>query len=128
MSTFLADVSERGTLMAASDLRVFWQHPDTQQTIEIGRLGYDGETYTFEYTSETRSIPGFRPLMGLPFGRRYEDTLMPAVFETRVMSSKRPDYDAYMRSLGLDPANATEWDQIAAPAGTRVNDNLSFRS
>lgn len=111
----------------AQDLLVLWQHPDSRQIIPIGRFGHDTGSYTFAYTRAAAEIEGFRPLPGMrDLRRRYVSGRMPAVFDQRVMESDRPDYAAYLASLGLDPAAASPWEQIVRSGGARAGDTLQF--
>lgn len=111
----------------ARDLLVLWQHPNTREIIPIGRFDHHGEVYSFSYTRAAAGIPDFRPLPGLPdLHDRYESLRIPAVFEQRVMDRDRPDFDAYARTLGLDPTRATPWEQIVESGGRRAGDTLQF--
>lgn len=110
-----------------SDLLVLWQHPDTRELIPIGRFGHHGSTYSFAYTRGAADIPDFRPLPGLPdLQHRYDSDHIPAVFGQRVMGRDRPDFDGYVRALGLDPTYATPWEQIVESGGRRAGDTLQF--
>ncbi len=109
------------------DLLVLWQHPGTRELIPIGRLGHHGHAYSFAYTRAAADIPDFRPLPGLiDLHRRYESDHIPAVFGQRVMDRDRPDFGSYARALGLDPSQATPWEQIVESGGRRAGDTLQF--
>lgn len=110
-----------------SELLVLWQHPETLAILAIGRFGYDGETYTFNYTRQAAEIQGLRTLPELrDLHRTFRSTRMPLVFEQRVMSPRRPDFDDYLDRIGLRPENATPWEQIVHSGGARVGDTLQF--
>ncbi len=126
-STSVLDRSSSADAPQARDLLVLWQHPETREIIPIGRFGHDGDTYTFAYTRAAADVKGFRPLPGLgDLSRRYVTDRIPAVFDQRVMESDRPDYAEYLASLGLDPADATPWEQIVESGGARAGDTLQF--
>lgn len=109
------------------DLLVLWQHPETREIIPIGRFVHDGDTYSFSYTRAAATIDDFRPLPGLDdLRRRYVSDRIPPVFGQRVMEPDRPDYADYLRTLGLNPAHATPWEQIVHSGGTRAGDTLQF--
>src|SRR5574338_1182751 len=117
----------RSSAVLARELLVLWQHPLTRAIVPIGRLGFDGATYTFGYTQAAAAITDLRPLPGLPdLNRRYSSARFPAVFGQRVMEATRPDYDTYMRTLGLDPSRSTPWEQIVNSGGRRTGDTLQF--
>lgn len=70
----------------------------------IGRLESTGSGYRFVYTHGARTLPDFQPLAGMPDLRRvYEsDDLFP-VFKNRLLSTSRPEYEAYLTWSGFDP-------------------------
>jgi len=109
------------------DLLVLWQHPETREIIPIGRFCRQGDTYSFAYTQAAAGIPEFRPLPGLAdLYRRYESDSIPPVFGQRVMVRDRPDFEGYARALGLNPKDATPWEQIVQSGGRRAGDTLQF--
>lgn len=106
-------------------LLVLWQHPETREIVPIGRFARERSRYTFEYTVAAGEVDGFRPLPGLDdLRRQYESDRIPAVFDQRVMSSERADYESYLGSFGLTAA--TPWEQIVESGGNRAGDTLQF--
>ena len=65
-SAVLDQGSRTGQANPARELLVLWQHPSTRAIVPIGRLGFDGATYTFGYTQAAAASrpcarsPGFR--------------------------------------------------------------------
>lgn len=109
------------------DLLVLWQHPETREIIPIGRLAYDGREFTFSYTRAVIDIEHFRPLPGLNgLTTFYRSEFLPSVFANRVMHSSRPDFGEYVRAMGLEPEEATPWEQIVQSGGDRAGDTLQF--
>jgi hypothetical protein len=110
----------------ARRLVVTWQHPDRRLIEPIGLLEYDGQRYRFGYIRHALDVEGFRPLLG--FGdlhaRYASDELFP-LFAQRVMDPRRPDYQRYVRRLGLDE-DATPWEQIARSQGGRQGDTIQL--
>lgn len=112
---------------AVHDLLVLWQHPESRQIHPIGRFSFDGETYTFAYTRHAHGIADFRPLPGLPLeGVPYRSSRMPTLFRQRTMSTSRPDFDSAMQHIGIEPTEATPWEQIVHSGGRRASDTLQF--
>lgn len=112
---------------SVGDLLVLWQHPAERAILPIGRFGFDGRTYSFDYTRTAQEIEGFRPLPGLrDLGRHYESTSLFPAFRNRVMTPGRPDYESYLRTLGLDAAELSPWEQIVRSGGAREGDTLQF--
>lgn len=127
-STLLADARPPSPAPPlSSDLLVLWQHPESREIAPIGRLTHHGSDFAFSYTQAAAQIEGFRVLPGLPDLRRsYRSAEIPLVFGQRVLARSRPDYANYIRSLGLDPADATPWEQIVSSGGHREGDTLQF--
>lgn len=72
------------------------------------------------------TVDGFRPLLGFPdLHRRYQSEHLFPMFEQRVMDSRRPDHDRYVRRLGLG-ADATPWEQMTRSGGGRNGDLLQL--
>ncbi|HEY1624979.1 MAG TPA: hypothetical protein VGG16_14380 [Streptosporangiaceae bacterium] len=110
----------------ARRLVVTWQHPDERLIEPIGLLEYDGQRYRFGYISHALNVKGFRPLLGFRdlYARYVSDKLFP-LFAQRVMDPRRPDYQRYVRRLGLDE-DATPWEQIARSQGRRQGDTIQL--
>lgn len=111
---------------AARRLVVTWQHPDKRLIEPIGLLEYDGQHYRFGYINHALDVTGFRPLLGFRdlYARYVSDELFP-LFAQRVMDPRRPDYQRYVRRLGLDE-DATPWEQIARSQGRRQGDTIQL--
>lgn len=128
MRSALLDRPDQGVRRAeVRELLVLWQHPETREIIPIGRFCHLDGQYAFTYTRAATDIEGFRPLLGLgDLHRRYRGQRIPAIFDQRVMSPERPDYDDYLGTLGLSAEQATPWEQIVESGGSRAGDTLQF--
>ncbi|KMM46561.1 hypothetical protein CWIS_04480 [Cellulomonas sp. A375-1] len=112
---------------AASELVVAWQHPVARQIYPVGMLRFDGVEYTFHYIRAVQDASGFRPLLG--FGdltHTYRSDRLFPLFSQRALDPRRPDYVRHVASLGLDPADATPWEQITRSSGRRNGDTLQL--
>lgn len=110
-----------------AELLVLRQHPATREIIPIGRLTSDEGSYVFCYTRAAQAASGLRPLLGFEdFDREYVSDRLHPIFAQRVMSRDRPDFESYVRSWGLDPTDATPWEQIVQSGGYREGDTLQF--
>lgn len=70
----------------------------------IGRLEHDGELYRFCYTKGARK-PDFRPFPRMEdLEQVYESEELLPIFSSRLLSRSRPEYEAYLRWSGFDPA------------------------
>lgn len=127
LSTTLEPSLDGHRTSSVRDLLVLWRHPTTRWIEPIGRLSQELDRFSFAYTRTAAVISDLRPLPGLPdLGRRYDSQSLPAVFGQRVMERSRPNYDAYVTWLGLDPRMATPWEQIVYSGGRRAGDTLQF--
>lgn len=72
----------------------------------IGRLQFEAGTYRFVYTQGARTAQGFTPFSGMEHLEEvYESNSMFPVFANRMLPESRPEYEAYLRWSGFDPAN-----------------------
>lgn len=72
----------------------------------VGRLDYDHGVYRFVYTQGARTAKAFRPFDGMEnLDFLYESPELFPVFANRLLSSSRPEYEAFLRWSGFDPAN-----------------------
>ncbi|HEV3025046.1 MAG TPA: HIRAN domain-containing protein [Pirellulales bacterium] len=90
----------------------------------VGRLEYADDVYRFFYTRGARTLPGFRPFVEMnDMEQVYESDELFPLFANRLLSPKRPEYDAYLRWGGFVPG--TQPDPIAilgVTEGIRVTD------
>lgn len=88
----------------------------------VGTLSYDGVLYQFEYLPDVVvSLPG------LPRqSSRYSCGELFPLFAQRLMSRRRPDRPAWLKSLGLNE-DATEMQILAASRGRRVGDYIELQ-
>lgn len=83
----------------------------------IGRLQFDNGVYRFVYTKGARTAQGFTPFTGMEdLEQIYESEKLFPVFANRLMPESRPEYEAYLRWSGFDPASQP--DPIAVLAVT----------
>ncbi len=75
----------------------------------VGRLDFDQGMYRFVYTKGARDAKGFRPFEGMDsLEYVYESPDLFPVFANRLLSKSRPEYDAFLRWSGFDPAHPPE--------------------
>ena len=107
-------------------LVVTWQHPNERGIQPIGFLSYDGHTYRFSYIRNALYVKDFRPMLG--FGRldqAYESRELFPFFAQRVMAVRRPDYESYVKQLGLE-GQPDPWEQITRSQGHRHGDSFQL--
>jgi len=72
----------------------------------VGRLEFDGDFYRFSYTQGARSLPGFQPFQQMDnLDEVYESTELFPLFVNRLLSERRPEYEAYLRWSGFGHDN-----------------------
>jgi hypothetical protein len=116
-----------------------WQAPTdsarSRAWFPVGRL--DAETvdaekqlshFRFRYTGgalKAQHDVGFTPLLAFPdFQKDYESDELFPLFKNRVISSKRGDFQEYVRWLDLDRGQADPVSILSVSGGERVTDNL----
>ena len=111
-----------------------WQAPNasaqSRAWFPIGRLDASPESpnFRFRYTKgalRAKKEAGFEPLFAFPgFQNDFKsDSLFP-LFQNRVISSKRGDFQEYIKWLDLDRGQADPISILAISGGERATDNL----
>ncbi|WP_261557232.1 hypothetical protein [Frankia tisae] len=107
-------------------LAVTWQHPVGRAIQPVAFLTFRGSRYRFHYIRNAATVTDFRPLLGFPdLSTSYESPHLFPLFAQRAMDPRRPDYERYITSLGLE-ADATPWEQIGRSGGPRQGDTLQL--
>ena len=72
----------------------------------IGRLEFDRGRYRFLYTRGAITAKGFTPFSGMEkLGEVYESAELFPIFANRLLPESRPEYEAFLKWSGFDPAN-----------------------
>jgi len=72
----------------------------------IGRLQFENGVYRFVYTQGARTAQGFMPFTGMEeLGAIHESQELFPIFANRLLPESRPEYEAYLRWSGFDPAS-----------------------
>jgi hypothetical protein len=96
----------------------------------VGRLDAEPEasSYRFRYTQgavKAHEDLGFEPLLAFPeFAKDYRSSELFPLFQNRVLSSKRTDFQEYIQWLDLDRGQADPVTILSVSGGERVTDNL----
>lgn len=111
-----------------------WQAPEKSKQprswYPVGRLDAEVErsSFRFGYTQgalKARDEAGFVPLFAFPNLREvYESNRLFPLFQNRVLSAKRPDFQEYLKWLDLDHKPSDPISILAVSGGGRVTDNL----
>ncbi len=91
-------------------LFVAWRPPQPDSTgwRPVGRLVHDNGLYRFFYTAGARK-PGFQPFPGMKdLEQVYESESLFPIFENRLLSENRPEYESFLRWSGFDVAYPPE--------------------
>jgi hypothetical protein len=108
-------------------LFVAYQDPASRRWAPVGQLSRKGERYHFAYTRGAQQIGNF-----VPFGRMTDlnieyvsESLFP-LFANRVLPRSRPEYDDYLRWLGLTRSSYDALEELARTGGLRATDTLEL--
>lgn len=117
-----------------TSLFLAWQAPaesaQSRAWFPVGRLDAEPtiKRYRFRYTQgalTAKNEVGFQPFLSFPdFGMDYESTVLFPMFENRVLSPKRADFQEYISWLDLEPSNADPISILAVSGGERLTDSL----
>jgi hypothetical protein len=89
-------------------LFVAWRGGEAQSGAwgPVGRLEHDGRLFRFCYTRGAQTLPNFRPFAQMEnLHQVYESEELFPLFANRLLSSSRPEYEAFLRWGGFDPSN-----------------------
>ncbi|MYC07682.1 MAG: DNA-binding protein [Chloroflexi bacterium] len=117
--------------MSTKTLYLAWQDRREKGWFPVGRLDIDVDSsdYCFGYIrGAKRAIEevGFAPLLEFPnLCEKYRSSDLFPIFKNRVMSSKRPDFIDYVRSLDL-PVTADPIQILSVSGGRRVTDSYEI--
>ena len=105
---------------------VVWQDPEARTFHHVGRLEFTaaGE-FCFADVPGARLAPRFRPFAAFPdLEHEYRSNELFPFFANRVMSARRPDFDAHLTALGLTREDWTPLELLARSAGERATDTI----
>jgi len=108
-----------------------WQDPGrTRAWYPIGRLDADSSKGPFRFcyvrgAERASREAGLRPLVSFPdFGKRYQSNELFPLFRNRILSPDREEFDEYLRTLDINPAQADPLEILAITGGRRQTDTL----
>jgi hypothetical protein len=106
-------------------LYVAWQDENTREWIPVAKLKKGESGYFLQYTRGAKRCNNFSGL-----GRMneldkiyYSEELFP-FFRNRIISNSRPEYNDYMRWLGLEEVQNDAFSLMAITAGLRATDSF----
>lgn len=106
-----------------------WQAPQSRAWFPIGRLTYNGQTYTFCYTQGALSArrEGFLSVYSFPeLEKVYRcDELFP-LFSNRLMKPSRPEYSEYLKWLDIPQDSDDPIALLARSGGQKATDSFEI--
>ncbi len=101
-----------------------WQSQNDRSWHVVGRLDRFQGKYRFVYTKGATHSK-FLPLAGMPnIYKQYESDYLFPVFENRLLSTKRPEYQKFIRWLDLDVESVSALDVLARSEGRKATDQF----
>ncbi len=106
---------------------VAWQNHVDRKWIPVGRLSFDGELYSFNYTQGALLASNF-----VPFGRMtdlsatYKSNEIFPLFANRILSKSRPEYSNLLKWLNVEDNEFLPMDMLALTEGRRGTDTLEM--
>ncbi|MBI1422101.1 MAG: hypothetical protein GC149_01460 [Gammaproteobacteria bacterium] len=108
-------------------LFIAWQDPKSRQWAPVARLTHEDDKYHFVYTRGAEEVPNFTPFgfMNDLHAEYVSEALFP-LFANRVLPKSRPEYNDYLRWLGLSNIEYDALDELARTGGLRATDSLEM--
>ena len=86
-----------------------------------------GNLYTFHYTNGVKNIKSFKPFYGMErLDIVYESSVLFPMFQNRLMSKNRPEYNNLINWLGLDSETSSPLEVLALTGGVRATDSYEI--
>jgi len=112
-------------------LYLAWQDKArTRRWFPVGRLDADLQRtdYRFRYiegAEDARREAGFRELFDFPSLREdYHSPALFPLFQNRILTKSRPDFEGYLRRLGLSSDEIDPLEMLAVDGGFRATDSF----
>ncbi len=108
-------------------LFIAWQNTKTRRWAPVGRLTREEGIYRFVYTRGAEKMQDFRP-----FGRMddlhkaYKSEELFPIFKNRILAKNRPEYQDYLKWLGLSETQHDALEELARTGGLRATDSLEL--
>jgi hypothetical protein len=122
-------------MITPEKLFVVWQDPKSLRYFPVGQLKYvssaEKKYYEFVYIEGVHEAKknNFEPFLTFPhLNQVYRSEELFPIFQNRILSHSRNDYDEFVRNLGLDPNNATPIQILSRSGGRRATDSLELFS
>ena len=107
-------------------LYLAWQDPDSREWLTVGKLSVDRDIFRFVYTKGATRSKNF-----IPFGSMrdlhevYKARNLFPLFDNRLISKKRQEYQDFLRWLDLREDEADPLVILARTEGVRETDSLT---
>lgn len=112
---------------AMKALFIAWQDTKTRRWAPVGRLTREGSLYLFVYTRGAEEMPNFRPFGPMQdLHKAYRSEELFPIFANRILAKNRPEYQDYLKWLGLSEARYDALDELARTGGLRATDALEL--
>jgi hypothetical protein len=109
-------------------LYVAWQDPLSRRWFPIGQLTVTANKYTYSYTKgalQANSSCDFQGLQCFPeLGESYQSTELFPIFENRLLSHSRPEYQDFIQWLNLSVESQDAIAVLSRTGGERETDTL----
>ena len=108
-------------------LFIAWQDLKSRQWAPVGRLTHEDGVYRFVYTRGAENIPDFQPFGVMQdLHKAYKSEELFPIFSNRILAKNRPEYQDYLKWLGLSEVQYDALDELARTGGLRATDSLEL--
>ena len=109
-------------------LFVAWQDPKTRSWVPVGRLTHNDDLFRFQYTRGAEEMGNaFQPFGAMKdlYTSYVSEALFP-LFSNRVLPKSRPEYDTYLKWLGMADSAYDVMEELSLTGGFRATDSLEI--
>lgn len=108
---------------------IAWQDDKTREWLPVAKLEKTEKDYLFSYTQGASRSPNFSGLGRMnDLGKVYSSKEIFPFFKNRILSKNRPDYQKYIKWLGLEGNNYDEMELLSISSGSRATDSYEIIS
>lgn len=104
------------------------KEPDSKGSwFVIGVLNQQDDLFSFYYTNGVKKLKNFSPFYGMEdLDEVYKSSVLFPIFQNRLMSKNRPEYNNFINWLGLNSKESSPLEVLALTGGVRATDSYEI--
>ncbi len=110
-----------------NELILSWKNPSTHMWIPVGRLKFQNNYYSFQYTKGAKNTKEFKAFEKMnDFNKIYESEELFPLFKNRLLQKTRPEYKEYLDWLDINLDDVNPIEELSLTGGVRATDSLQL--